>query len=521
MKVLKSYLEGRWQEGKGEGAALLNPTTGETVARASADGLDLARALAFAREKGGAALRALTFAERGEILQKLANAIHEAREPLIAASIENGGTTRGDAKFDIDGGMATLAHYAELGRTLGARRFLVDGDGEKVTRSARFYGYHVRVPRPGVAVHINAFNFPTWGMAEKLAASLLAGMPVVTKPATSTALLAHDVMDAWVKTGALPEGSLSFLAGAAGDLLSHLGPFDVLAFTGGSATAKTIRSHPNVVAQNVRVNIEADSLNSTVLGPDVEPGSDLWHTFVRHVVTEMTQKAGQKCTATRRIFVARAHVDALEDALKEALSSVKVGHPASQGVTVGPLATPRQRDDAQAGIQKLVSSGARIVFGDGPATLVDADASKGCFVPPTLLRADKPSDAAAVHAVEVFAPVSTLLPYESTAEVVSLAARGEGGLVSSLYSDDRACVEEVALGLAALHGRVLVVSSKTADQTIAPGMVLPSCVHGGPGRAGGGEELGGLRGLEFYMQRTAVQGDRTVLSRVLGVQDAG
>jgi 3,4-dehydroadipyl-CoA semialdehyde dehydrogenase len=520
MITLKSYLEGRWQEGKGKGASLVNPTTGDEVAQASAEGLDLKSALAYARERGGASLRALTFAERGEILQKLASAIHEAREPLIAASILNGGTTRSDAKFDIDGGMATLAHYAELGKTLGDKRFLVDGEGEKVTRSARFYGYHVRVPRRGVAVHINAFNFPTWGMAEKLAASLLAGMPTLTKPATSTALLAYEVMVAWVNTGALPDGALSFLAGSAGDLLSHLGPFDVLAFTGGSSTAKTIRGHANVIAHNVRVNIEADSLNSTVLGADVEPGSDLWHTFVRHVVTEMTQKAGQKCTATRRIFVPRERADALEEALKEALSALKVGNPSSTGVNVGPLATKAQRDEAKAGIAKLQASGARIVAGEGAPVLVDADASKGFFVGPTLLRADDAANAAAVHAVEVFAPVSTLLPYTSAEEVVALAARGEGGLVSSLYTDDKAQVEHIALGLAALHGRVLVVSSKTADQTIAPGLVLPSCIHGGPGRAGGGEELGGLRGLDFYTQRTAIQGDRTVLGKMLGASES-
>ena len=519
MITLRSYLKGQWQEGRGEGATLVNPTTEEPVARASTEALDLGGAMAFGRDVGGPALRALTFAERGAILKALSKALYDVREALIETSIVNAGTTRGDAKFDIDGATGTLAYYAGLGAQLGDRRTLVEGEGEQLTRSARFWGHHLKVPLRGVGVHVNAFNFPAWGMAEKAAVALLAGVPVVTKPATATALLSFRCMETIVKSGLCPDGVWQMVSGGPGDMLTHLGSQDILAFTGAGTTGAALRALPNVVSASVRVNVEADSLNATVLGPDAEPGDDTYNMFLRDTAREITQKTGQKCTATRRVFVPGPLLDRVRADLADALSRVKVGDPALDEVRMGPLATAQQLRDVRDGIQRLVAAGARIVLGS--ATECDAigvSPGKGYFVGPVLLVHDDPAAAGAVHEHEVFGPVSTLMPYRDVDDAVSLVARGGGGLVASVYSDDRDAVAALVHGLAPVSGRVLVGSKKVVDQATAPGMVLPSCVHGGPGRAGGGEELGGLRGLDFYLQRTAVQGDRALLDRVLGLR---
>ena len=516
MKTLKSYLCGSWQAGSGEGAPLHNPATGEVLATASTEGLDFGAALQYAREVGGPNLRALTFRERGERLKALAKLIHEAREELIEASIANAGTTRGDAKFDIDGASGTLAAYAHFAKSLPDTPFIVEDDGEQLTRSARFFGYHVKSPREGVAVQINAFNFPAWGLAEKAACALLAGMPIVTKPATSTALLAHDLIQKIVASEILPEGALQFVCGSAGDMLSHMGGQDCLAFTGGSATGVKLRAHPVVVEKNVRVNIEADSLNATILAADADEDGDLYQLFLRHVVLEVTQKSGQKCTATRRVLVPRDRIEKVQADIAEAFAEIRIGAPGLSEVRMGPLATMSQLQDARAGITQLQEAGARIVYGDpNRVDLIGADAEKGAFIGPVLLRADDAARIPAIHEREVFAPVTTLIPYDSNEEAIELVAKGEGSLVATLYSDDRATIAQTALGIAPYSGRVVVGGTKVAEQMTTPGMVLPSCIHGGPGRAGGGEELGGLRGLDFYMQRTAIQGDRGILERVL------
>jgi oxepin-CoA hydrolase/3-oxo-5,6-dehydrosuberyl-CoA semialdehyde dehydrogenase len=516
METLESYVSGAWTSGKGKLATLVNPTTEEPLAQTSTEGIDFAGALAFARDVGGPALRALTFGERGEILRAMSRAIHANRDALIEIAIKNGGNTRGDAKFDIDGAMGTLAYYADLGAELGAKRLLVDGEGIQLGRSPRFFGFHVLTPRTGVAVHVNAFNFPAWGLGEKAACALLAGVPVVTKPATSTALLAHRIMRLWVEQNILPRGAVSFLAGSAGDLLSHLGGDDVLAFTGSGDTGATLRSLANVVKDSVRVNVEADSLNGAVLGPDVEPGSETYQMFVRDVVRDMTQKAGQKCTAIRRVFAPRDKVDRVSEDLAERLRDAIVGDPALEGVTVGPLATAAQLRDVKAGIERLLSE-ATFVVGDGAFEKRGVAQGKGFFVAPTLLRS-KDSDAARiVHEHEVFGPCATLLTYDgSSAHATKLVRKGSGGLVCSVYSDDRTFAGDMLIGIASLHGRVVLGSEKIADQAPGPGTVLPQTIHGGPGRAGGGEELGGLRGLAFYSQRTAVQGSRPILEAILG-----
>jgi len=512
---LRSYLGGQWRDGEGEGNTLVDPATEEVVATTSTKGLDLRGALAHARDVGGPTLRAMTYAERGKLLKAMTDALQAAREPLIDASVLNAGTTRGDAKFDVDGAIGTLAYYARLGETLGDRKITVEGDGEQLTRSKRFWGHHVCVPRRGVAVHVNAFNFPAWGLAEKAAVALLAGVPVVSKPATSTALTAYRLVETLTEAKVLPPGVLHLVCGGAGDLLEHLGPQDCLAFTGSGDTGAWMRALRAVTHRSVRVNVEADSLNAVVLGPDVEPGSDTWQVFVRDAVREITQKTGQKCTATRRIFVPAARLDAVIEALSEGLSQIAFGHPARDDVRMGPVASAQQHRDVKEGLEALVAAGAKVVY-RAESSPIGVPEGRGYFVPPTLLRVDAPHDVAIVHEREVFGPVSTVMPYASVEDAAALVARGEGGLVASLYTDDRDALETLLLGIAPWSGRVLVGSEKVADQGISPGMVLPSCVHGGPGRAGGGEELGGVRGLSFYQQRTAVQGDRALLDRVLG-----
>jgi len=517
MITLRSHLGGSWFRGQGKEETLVNPATEEPLATVVTGGADLAAALDFARRRGGEALRALTFAERGELLKAMSDLFQAHREELLDLAVANGGNTRSDAKFDVDGAIFTLSTYAELGRALGARRVLADGEGVQLGRSPRFHGQHLLVPRQGVAVHINAFNFPAWGTAEKAATALLAGVPVLTKPATSSALVTARMVELLVEKNVLPVGALSLLVGRVGDLLDHVGPQDVVAFTGSGATGQKIRVLPALVRHSVRLNVEADSLNAAVLGPDVEPDSETWGFYVKDVVRDMTQKAGQKCTAIRRLLVPADKADRLRDDLIERLSAVTVGNPAHEGVRMGPLATAGQRDDVRQGIDLLARDG-RLVLGSFEVKAVGAPEGKGFFVAPTLIEVEPGADAPSVHGHEVFGPAATVVPYSGgAAEAVALVARGEGGLVSSVYSEDVGFVGDVVLGLAPYHGRIFMGSAKIAEASPGPGTVLPQLVHGGPGRAGGGEELGGLRGLEFYQQRVALEGSRPVIERIAGL----
>ena len=506
MKTLASYVKGSWVEGKGAPATLVNPSTEEPVAQTSTEGIDFSGALAYARDRGGPALRALTFAERGAMLKRLADLLHEAREELIALAIENGGNTRGDAKFDIDGAAATLAAYAELGAELGDTRIIADGDGIQLGRSPRFHGQHVLTPRAGVAVHVNAFNFPAWGLAEKAACALLAGMPVVSKPATATALVSWRVAQLFAESGGLPEGALSLVCGSAGDMLSHLRGQDVLSFTGSSDTAALLRALDGVVRDSVHVNVEADSLNAAVLAPDVEAGSDTEDLFVADVARDITQKTGQKCTAIRRVFAPSDRADAVIERIVERLRDVVVGNPAEQGVRMGPLATAQQLTDVRAGIERLAAQTKDAFTGDAPEGV-------GYFVPVHLRRTDDAAAATAMNEHEVFGPVATVASYDGTPETAAALVRlGEGGLVAAVYSDDRAFLQAFVPAIASHHGRVFIGSKKVAGHSPGPGTVLPLLTHGGPGRAGGGEELGGLRGLTAYQQRTAIEGDKSLIA---------
>jgi oxepin-CoA hydrolase/3-oxo-5,6-dehydrosuberyl-CoA semialdehyde dehydrogenase len=515
MQVLENYVQGRWQPGTGTLATLVNPTTGEALAQAGTGGVDMRAALVYARGVGGRALRRLSFGQRGAFLLAASKAIHAQRDALIESAIANGGNTRKDAKFDIDGATGTLAAYAEWGAKLGDTQVMLDGEGLQLGRSARLWGQHVLLPRRGAAVLVNAFNFPAWGLAEKAACAWLAGMPVVVKPATATALVAERVTRLLVDAKVLPEGALSLLCGSAGDLLDHLESQDVLAFTGSADTGYLLRSKERLLRRSVRVNVEADSLNAALLGPDVGPGSEAWNLFLRDVVTDMTQKTGQKCTAIRRILVPTERMAEVEAELKERLAQTVLGNPADEKVTMGPLATAQQLADARKGVAHLQTE-CDTVFGAGKEPVpVGAAPGKGFFFGPVLLRAREPASARAVHEHEVFGPVSTLLAYDGTpAGAAALVVKGEGSLVASVFSDDREFVREVVLEVGPWHGRLYLGSSAMAPYSPGPGTALPQLLHGGPGRAGGGEELGAFRGMALYQQRTALEGDRAVLDRM-------
>jgi 3,4-dehydroadipyl-CoA semialdehyde dehydrogenase len=515
MQLLTSYLSGAWSTGSGPKTSLVNPATEAVLAEVHSGGHDLAAAFTHARTAGSRELGQLTFAQRGALLAALAKAIHGAREELIALAVANGGNTRGDAKFDLDGGALTLSHYAALGAKLGARALIADGEPVQVGRTARMGGQHVWARKRGVAVHINAFNFPGWGLCEKLACALLAGMPVIAKPATATALVAHRLAELFAPL--LPPGALQVLVGPAGSLLDQLGAGDVVAFTGGAATAHMLRTHPAIVGRGVRLNLEADSLNAAVLAPDVELTSEAGALFVVDVVRDMTQKTGQKCTAIRRVLVPAERLADVTEAMRDRLGRIAVGDPAHDGVGMGPLATAQQRDDVRAGIARLAAATDAVHGGTGEIEPVGVPAGKGFFVGPVVRSTASPMTCAPLHEHEIFGPVTTLGTYDGDpALAAEFVARGDGCLVSSAYSDDRDWVGKFTAAAAPWLGRLYLGSSKMASQSPGPGTALPQLLHGGPGRAGGGEELGGERGLALYLQRVALEGDASVLKSLIG-----
>ncbi|MGC6415539.1 MAG: 3,4-dehydroadipyl-CoA semialdehyde dehydrogenase [Bradymonadia bacterium] len=513
MQQLSSWLAGQWQCGHGDGSALHNPTNEAVVARVSTDGLSLSSAFDFARTKGLKALSEMTFAERGALLKAMAKTIHGAREELIEIGRLNAGNTRGDAKFDIDGASGTLMYYAKLGASLGDRRSILDGEPIQIG-GARLQGQHILTQRPGVAVHINAFNFPAWGLAEKAACAILAGMPVISKPATSTAYMTWAMVRALSAANVIPDGVLSLVCGSAYDLLDHVEWPDVIAFTGGADTAERIRRHTRVLEVGAAVNIEADSLNSTVLSPGAKDVT--YDAFIRDVAQEMTQKAGQKCTATRRILIPSERLDEFLEDIGERLDRVIVGDPALEGVHMGPLATQAQLKSAHDGISVLAEEADIVYGGLERGELRGIEDEKGYFLKPMLLKVRDAEKASRVHDLEVFGPVASVIEYDGDVEsACRLVQRGEGGLVASVYADERDFLASAIDGLAGWTGRVVLTDAKVAEQSYAPGMALPHLLHGGPGRAGGGEELGGQRGMKFYQQRTAIQGNGPLIARLL------
>ena len=515
--LLESHVAGRWRTPDDDGTPLLDAATGDEVARVSTAPVPAAEALQHAREVGGPALRALTFHERAALLKQLGTALLEHKDELYELSYATG-TTRRDSAIDVDGGIGTLLAYASKGRReLPAGHVYLDGPVERLSRGGTFVARHIMTPLWGAVVQINAYNFPVWGALEKLAPAFLAGVPSIVKPASQTAYVTELVVRRALETGLLPEGSLQLLIGGTQGLLDQLAGQDVLSFTGSARTAAVLRAHPSVVSGSVRFNAEADSLNACVLGLDAKPGTDEFDLFVREVVREMTAKAGQKCTAIRRAFVPREHLDAATEALSAALARVVVGDPRDPETRMGALVSVAQRDDVRSAVGRLAQGG-EVVVGD-PSQGV-AGYERGAFLPPVLLRYEDATFAAA-HDVEAFGPVATLLPYESASQVVDLMALGQGSLVGSVVSHDPSFVREVVLGAAVHHGRLLVLDRDSAAESTGHGSPLPHLVHGGPGRAGGGEELGGIRAVLHHLQRTAVQGSPDMLTAVTGVYTTG
>ncbi len=498
---LEHFVGDRWQPAAA-GEPLRSAIDGTTVAVLPRDPANPAAMIRYARETGGPALRQLTFQQRGKLLRALADALTERKEELYGLSFSTG-ATRSDAAFDIEGGIGALFVYASKAKGLSDTHILVDGAREAISKG-NFAGQHILTPLTGVAVHINAYNFPVWGMLEKLAPTLLAGMPAIVKPASVGAYVAAAAFRMLVESSALPAGALQLLLGATGDLLERLDGQDVVSFTGSAETAARLKVHPTIVREGVRFSAEQDSLNASILGPDATSDSPEFELFVKEIVREMTQKAGQKCTAIRRALVPSPLADAAEAAIIARLRKVTVGDPREDGVRMGALAGLWQREDVRANIERLKEE-ARVVFGGDAPALVNADTATGAFLSPTLLRCDTASNATVVHEVEAFGPVATLMPYDDIEDAIAIARAGKGSLVLSLFSHDPAVVGAVVLGAASSHGRVIIVDRDSAADSTGHGAAMPHLLHGGPGRAGGGQELGGFFGMQHYLQRTAVQ----------------
>lgn len=515
-ELLKNYVAGQWVAGSGEGVTLTDPVTGESLVRVSSQGLDLAQAFGFARENGGAALRALTYSARAARLADIVKLLQTKRDDYYAIATANSGTTRNDSAIDIDGGIFTLSYYAKLGASLGDVHALRDGNAVSLSKDQSFSVQHVLTPTRGVALFINAFNFPSWGLWEKAAPALLSGVPVIIKPATATAWLTQRMVADVVDASILPAGALSVICGSSAGLLDQVQAFDVVSFTGSAETAATLRAHPAFVQRGARLNVEADSLNSAILCADATPDTPAFELFIKEVVREMTVKSGQKCTAIRRAFVPEASLEAVLEALKVKLAKITVGNPRNEAVRMGSLVSREQYDNVLAGIAALREE-AVLAYDGSAAPLIEADATIAACVAPHLFVVNDPDTATLLHDVEVFGPVATVAPYRvlndnanagnalPEAHAIALARRGQGSLVASIYSNDDAHLGRLALELADSHGRVHAISPAVQQSQTGHGNVMPMSLHGGPGRAGGGEELGGLRALGFYHRRSAVQ----------------
>ncbi len=518
---LQSYAHGQWIEGKTEGAKLLDASNGNLIGTACSKGLDFGEMLDFGRRIGNKNLRSMTFHERARALKALALHLLEHKDKFYQVSFQTG-ATKVDSWIDIEGGIGNLFVYSSKGRReLPNEKFLVDGAPEHLSKGGTFLGHHIWTPKRGCAVHINAFNFPVWGMLEKIAVNILAGMPAIVKPATATSYLTEVVFREIIASNILPEGSLQLISGSASGILDHATSQDVITFTGSASTGKMLKSHKNILENNIPFNMEADSLNASILGPDAKVGTEEFDLFVKEVSREMTVKAGQKCTAIRRIIIPRDSVEEVQKALIARLEKVTIGDPREKDVRMGPLASISQKEEVLAKIAELRKDSELLYGGGLPQSTIGGDLEKGAFVSPTLLLCKTPMTTSSVHNIEAFGPVSTILPYDSTEEAIELSHKGEGSLVSSIVTNDNEFATEVVLETASSHGRVLVLNRHCAKESTGHGSPMPQLVHGGPGRAGGGEEMGGIRGVNHYMQRTAIQGHPTTLTAITNVFQPG
>jgi len=520
MKTLQNYACGQWVSGSEEGQVLRNAISGEAVAQASSRGIDFAQMLNYARSTGGSRLRKMTFHERGRMLKAMAMHLSAKKEDFYALSWATG-ATRIDSWIDIEGGIGNLFAYSSLRRQFPDQPFCTDGDVAKLSKNGTFIGHHICVPKEGVAIHINAFNFPVWGMLEKIAVNLMAGVPAVVKPATLTSFLTEAVVREMIASGIFPEGALQLICGSANGILDHITNQDVVTFTGSASTGKLLKSHPKILEESVPFNMEADSLNCMVLGRDAVHGTAEFDLFVKEVHREMTVKAGQKCTAVRRILVPENLMEDVQIALGKRLASTIVGDPQVEGVRMGALASKGQVEEVREKVRQLLNQ-QELVYGSLDAVeLVGAEQERGAFMSPILMLNKKPFSHTDCHHVEPFGPVSTLMPYTTDDEAVELSRMGKGSLVTSIVTADDTIARNYVLGAASMHGRILVLNAECAKESTGHGSPMPMLVHGGPGRAGGGEEMGGKRGVFHYLQRVAIQGSPSTITRITGVYQSG
>lgn len=517
---LENYVLGKWTSGKGDGKVLYNAVNGEEVAVADSSGLDFGEILHYGRKKGNPALRKMTFHERGRMLKALALHLFSIKDKFYEISYSTG-ATKADSWIDIEGGIGNLFAYASLRRQFPNEPYYVDGEAAMLSKGGSFIGHHIMVPKEGVAVHINAFNFPVWGMLEKVAVNWLAGVPAVVKPATLTSYLTEAVVKEIIKSGILPDGALQLICGSAHGILDHVESQDVITFTGSADTGRMLKSNKRILEEAVPFNMEADSLNSSVLGPDVEPGSPEFDIFIKEVQREMTVKCGQKCTAIRRVLVPEDRIEDVQIALANRLANTKIGDPRLEGVRMGALAGKEQVQEVKDRIKELLKS-SELVYGDLDSVKVEGNGTeKGAFLSPIVLLNKSPFEKVGTHEVEAFGPVSTLVPYKNLDEAISLTKMGKGSLVCSMSTYDDDAAREFVLGAASHHGRILILNRDCAKESTGHGSPMPLLVHGGPGRAGGGEEMGGKRGVLHYLQRTSIQGSPTTLTRVTNQYQIG
>ena len=519
MSTIQSYINGKWVSGNGEHTPVHDSVTGDFIAHATTDGLDIPAALEYGRTKGGEKLRKMTFQERGNMLKKLALYLTKKKDQFYEISYRTG-ATRIDSWIDIEGGFGNLFANASLRKLFPNQSYHVEGEPIDLSRGGRFMAHHIMVPKRGVAVHINAFNFPVWGMLEKCAVNWMAGMPAVVLPAPQTAYLTEAVVKEIINSGILPEGALQLLSGLTRNILDTVTSQDVVTFTGSASTGRLLKAHPRIIEEAVPFTMEADSLNASILGEDAVPGTPEFDLFIKEVRNEMTVKCGQKCTAIRRIIVPEKLIEDVQIALGKQLDKVTIGDPRLKEVRMGTLVSKEQREEVKNRVQEIAKT-AQIVYGNtDKIEAIGADAEKGAFIKPVLLREDHPFKNSAVHTTEAFGPVSTIMPYKNLDEAIELSHMGKGSLVSSIATYNDAIAKEYVVGAATHHGRILVINRENAKQSTGHGSPLPNLVHGGPGRAGGGEEMGGMRGVKHYMQRCAVQGTPTTLTEITGIYQA-
>ncbi|GAB2841679.1 phenylacetic acid degradation bifunctional protein PaaZ [Ferruginibacter profundus] len=516
MNKLGNYITGNWITGDGDGQLLYNAVTADVIGAASTKGLDFKSITAYARAVGNPALRKMTFHARGNMLKALALHLRNHLDKFYAISYQTG-ATKADSWVDIEGGIGNLFANASLRRKFPDAIFCIDGESHNLSKNNTFMGTHILTPKEGVAIHINAFNFPVWGMLEKIAVNLLAGMPCIVKPATVTSYLTEAVVKEIIASKILPEGSLQLICGSAGDLLDHVTSQDVVTFTGSAATGLMLKSNPNILRENTPFTMEADSLNCIVLGEDAVPGTAEWDIFVKEVRREMTLKAGQRCTGIRRIFVPENKMEVMWTTIAASLAQTAIGNPLNEKVRMGSLAGETQRNEVKQQVQKLLAS-SQIVYGSlDSVEVIDADANKGAFLSPVLLMNDTPHSSFEPHNIEAFGPVSTIMPYKNIDDAIALSKLGKGSLVSTIVTADYKTAQQYVVGAASHHGRILVLNNECAKESTGHGSPLPLLVHGGPGRAGGGEEMGGIRGVKHYLQRTAIQGSPTTITAITNV----